>query len=216
MSHAVVDDVYWETPDVRLISLRPADADTFAPVDCGSHIDIALPSGEWRSYSLINSPGRAGRYRVAVQRGPNSGSVWLTEQVGTGHALRIRGPHCGLPLADDEAPVLLVAGGIGITAFLGMIDALQAQTRPWRLVYAVRSRAAAAFAARLQGFGERVQLHVDDEAGGPLSLPALLDATPAGTHIYVCGPTPMMQEMERQRAHRPQLCFHREQPVHAA
>ena len=174
MSHAVVDDVYWETPDVRLISLRPADADTFAPVDCGSHIDIALPSGEWRSYSLINSPGRAGRYRVAVQR------------------------------------------GIGITAFLGMIDALQAQTRPWRLVYAVRSRAAAAFAARLQGFGERVQLHVDDEAGGPLSLPALLDATPAGTHIYVCGPTPMMQEMERQRAHRPQLCFHREQPVHAA
>jgi ferredoxin-NADP reductase len=216
MSHAIVAETRWESPGVRLIDLKPGATGAFPPSACGSHIEIALPNGEWRSYSLVNSPGRAGLYSVAVQRGASAGAAWLTEQLDAGQAVAIRGPHLSFRLhEDDGAPALFVAGGIGITPFLAMLDSLQAQRRDWRLVYAVRSRASAAFLARLQAHGGRVQLHVDDEAGAFLALAEVLDAAAEGTHVYVCGPGPMMAEMERQRALRPGLRFHREEAAHA-
>lgn len=216
MRHAIVADTRWESPGVRLIHLRPGAAEPFAPSACGAHIEIALPNGEWRSYSLVSSPGQSERYSVAVQRGASAGAAWLTEQLDAGQKVAIRGPHQSFKLhEDDGAPTLFVAGGIGITPFLAMLEALQQQGRDWRLVYAVRSRDGAAFLQPLRAYGDRVQLHVDNEAGRFLSLAEPLDQAAEGTHVYVCGPGPMMAEMERQRALRPQLRFHREESAHA-
>lgn len=213
---AVVSAVAWETPTVKVIELRPRCGGRFPAFECGSHIELQLPDGQWRRYSLVSSPADTGSYRVAVQAGASDVVRWLTETLAPGDAVMLRGPHGSFTLADDAAPVLFLAGGIGITPFLNMIETLQARCRPWHLVYAIRSRAQAAFLGQLDRYTGRVTLHVDEESGRVFDVNEVLDRAAQGTHVYACGPGPMMSELERQRETRRGLRFHRDRAYPAA
>jgi len=156
----------------------------------GSHIDVHLPGGLMRQYSLCNDSGEQHRYRIAVLRDAASrgGSVAMHDQVHAGDTLTISEPRNHFPL--EHAPhTLLLAGGIGITPLLCMAQRLCTAGSSFELHYATRSLARTAFREEIAAFGERARLHLDDgDAAQKLDLPAVLAAQPGGTRLYVCGP----------------------------
>jgi len=166
----------------------------------GAHVDVHLPDGGTRSYSLIDSAGVwaapvAYRLGVRLETGGKGGSRHM-HGLRPGDKLRVSAPRNGFALDASTAPALLVAGGIGITPLVSMAAALAAQGRDWRMIHAARHRGAVAFSGELSP--DRVTLHLDDVAGGPADLGPAIRAAASGTHLYVCGPRPMI---DAARAH---------------
>jgi len=163
----------------------------------GSHIDVHLPNGLVRPYSLCNAPRERHRYLIAVLNEPASrgGSRAMHEQVDVGALLRISAPKNHFALAHQAEHSLLLAGGIGITPLLAMAEELTATVASFELHVCARSRARAAFQARLAAadFSSRVHGHFDDGADAQkLDIEALLVGARHGTHLYVCGPKGFM------------------------
>ena len=179
--------------DICVFDLVAADGAALPPFEAGAHIDVQLPGGLTRQYSLCNPPHETHRYQIGVLRdaGSRGGSRALHEAVQVGQALTISAPKNHFALAPDAGRSLLLAGGIGITPILCMAEALQAQGAEFEMHYCARSRSRAAFLDRLAAapFAARVATHFDDEAAAQrLDIPALLAAADARTHLYVCGP----------------------------
>ncbi len=161
----------------------------------GAHLDLVLPSGLVRQYSLCGDPADADSYTVATRLAEDGrgGSREVHERIREGDEVEIRGPRNRFPLADAPAYVL-VAGGIGITPVLPMLRALAASGADWRLLYGGRSRATMPFLAEiaeLDADGGRVTVVPQDESGHPDVAAALADAAP-GTAVHCCGPQPLM------------------------
>jgi tetrachlorobenzoquinone reductase len=199
--NAFVHTLRYEAEGVISVELRPsageADFPAFAP---GSHIDLHLPNGLVRSYSLSNDCREANRYVVGVLRDAKSrgGSRCVHEAPCVGMTLLISAPSNNFVLHEDAAHSVLVAGGIGITPLLCMARRLNALGRSFELLYFARSRTGAAFVPELQALGMPLHLHFDDEQGGPPDLHALLATrTPASTHFYACGPAVMLDAFEK-------------------
>ncbi|MFB8043226.1 PDR/VanB family oxidoreductase [Streptomyces hydrogenans] len=161
----------------------------------GAHLDLVLPSGQVRQYSLCGDPGQADVYRIAARlieedRGGRGGSREVHEQLHEGAEVEFRGPRNRFPLVDSPSYVF-VAGGIGITPVLPMVRAAEAAGADWRLVYCGRSRATMPYLAELVRLGgDRVTVVAEDEDGYP-DL-AFLERTPAETVVYCCGPDGLM------------------------
>lgn len=186
---------------VAVFQLEDAQGRPLPAFSAGAHIDLHLPGGLVRPYSLCGDPADTRRYRLGVLKDPASrgGSLAVHQQLlAEGARLRIGAPRNHFPLAEDAPFSVLVGGGIGITPMLAMAWRLHALGRPFALHYAARSRAQAAFLDELAGapWADRVQLHFDDEAehdpAQRLQPRALLAAAPAGSHLYVCGPSGFM------------------------
>lgn len=183
-----------ETPAIRVFQFGAADGSALPDYTPGAHLDFDLDETGTRSYSLIDWPGEnnPALYRIAVQR----------EETGQGgskamHALRVGDTvDATSPLNDFEleagtAPVLLLAGGIGITPLISMATALLKQGRPFAFHYAGRTEAAMGFTYALRTtMADRLTLHFDDV--NPLNMTALMAAQPANTQLYICGPKGMI------------------------
>lgn len=160
----------------------------------GAHLDLDLPSGRRRQYSLCGDPAERDAYRVAVRLVPDGeGGSREMHALAPGAVLRTLGPRNAFPLAlTGSGSLLFLAGGIGITPVLPMVRAAAAAGADWRLVYAGRSRATLPFLAELAGFAAhepwRVRVRTDEEAGGPPTGAELLAGADAGTAVYFCGP----------------------------
>ncbi|MEE1738416.1 PDR/VanB family oxidoreductase [Streptomyces sp. BE147] len=165
------------------------------PWEPGAHLDLLLPSGLVRQYSLCGDPADPGAYTVATRLAEDGrgGSREVHTRLHEGEEVEVRGPRNRFPLADAPAYVF-VAGGIGITPILPMLRAVAASGAPWRLLYGGRSRASMPFLAeieRLGADGGRVSVVARDEAGHPDAAAFLADAAP-GTAVHCCGPEPLM------------------------
>ncbi len=183
-----------EAQDVLGLELRARDGGALPPFEAGAHLDLHLPGGLCRQYSLVNSPLERDRYLLGVALAPASrgGSAFVHARLARGDVLRVGGPRSLFGLAAGASEQVFVAGGIGITPILSMIHACEARSQPWRLLYCVRSRARAAYAWMLAVHGPRVRLHVDEEADAPPDLHGWLQANAPGTHVYCCGPAGLM------------------------
>lgn len=161
----------------------------------GAHVDVVLPSGQVRQYSLCGDPAQADVYRIATRligedQGGRGGSREVHEQLHEGTEIEIRGPRNRFPLVDSPAYVF-VAGGIGITPVLPMVRAAEAAGADWRLVYCGRSRGTMPYLADLVRLGgDQVTVVAEDEEGYP-DLSFLAQA-PAETQVYCCGPDGLM------------------------
>ena len=198
---------------VRVIELMRADGvalPSFAP---GAHVDVKLPNGLSRSYSLVNDPDDAKRYLLGVGLDAQSrgGSRFIHQQLQPGTVLEVSSPRNHFPLAEDAAHSILIAGGIGITPILCMARRLRKFGRSWELHYVARTPEHAAFLAELEQLGPEVHLYFDQApGGGPLPLKRLIaDAAPS-THLYCCGPTGMLDAFERFAAGRDEETVHLE------
>ena len=194
----------WEAEGVMSLEWVPADpAQTFPAFEPGAHIDLHLPNGLVRSYSLSNDARERNRYVVGVlkDRGSRGGSSWVHEQLRPGMVLTISAPRNNFPLRPSSETQVLVAGGIGVTPMLSMLRQLSAQNKPLDFVYCARTRAQAAFLSEIQALVAdhphmTLRCHFDDEQSAPPNLKALLAGYTSSTHLYCCGPGPMLDSFE--------------------
>ena len=178
----------------ELVSVDGAPLPAFS---AGSHVDVQLPGGLTRQYSLCNDPRETHRYQIAVLRDAASrgGSVAMHDLVKEGDTLAISTPKNHFALAHEAKSHLLLAGGIGITPLLCMAERLANTGAAFEMHYCSRSRARTAFVERIaaSSFAGRVHYHFDDGATvQKLDIPALLEAPQPGRHLYVCGPKGFM------------------------
>ncbi|MFJ4712127.1 PDR/VanB family oxidoreductase [Streptomyces sp. NPDC088785] len=167
----------------------------------GAHLDLVLPSGLVRQYSLCGDPEDTSSYTVATRlitgaEGGRGGSREVHERLREGAEVEVRGPRNRFALDADAPAYLFVAGGIGITPILPMLREVEARGARWRLLYGGRDRASMPFLEDVTKLGgDRVEIVAQDEAGLP-DLAAALTATAPGTAVYCCGPEGLMAAVE--------------------
>ena len=186
------------SPDVVALTFADPDGGLLPSWTPGSHIDVQLPSGRRRQYSLCGLPGRRTDYRIAVRRIADGagGSIEIHEAFEVGDSLVFEGPRNAFYLGGDERDVLFVIGGIGVTPILSMMRAAQQRGMNWRAVYAGRSRDYMPLLDEVLSLDPgRVTVWADDERGRFATADDLLDDATATTAVYVCGPTGMLESV---------------------
>ena len=174
------------------------DGGLLPAVQAGAHVDVQLPRGLMRSYSLAGDPQDRTHWLLGVLREVDGrgGSRAMHESVRVGDLLTVSAPRNAFALAPEARHSLLLGGGIGITPLKAMAHALAAQGASFELHHCARSPRQAAFAAELQAFVPAGSLHHHFDGGDPvqgLDIAALLAKPAPGTHLYYCGPAGFMQ-----------------------
>jgi ferredoxin-NADP reductase len=195
---AVVTKRELVAPDVVALTLADPAGGLLPSWTPGGHIDVQLPSGRRRQYSLCGPPGRRTDYRIAVRRiaDGGGGSIEMHDVFDVGDSLVFEGPRNAFYLGAGERDVLFVIGGIGVTPILPMLHAAQQRGIDWRAVYAGSSREYMPLLDEVVSVApDRVTVWADDEHGRFATADDLLaDAGPA-TAVYVCGPPPMLESV---------------------
>lgn len=202
-----VTGVRCEARDVLMLELRDPKGGTLPAFTAGAHLEVYLPNGLIRHYSLCSDPRERDRYCIGVglARDSRGGSKFMHESVRVGGTLNVSAPRNNFPLEPAAQEVVFVAGGIGITPMMAMIHACQAASKPWRLFYCARNRQRTAFYEDLQSLApDRCHFHFDDEQRGRLfDVQTALSHVGEHTHLYTCGPGPLMQAVEAATAGHP-------------
>ncbi|GAA4683253.1 PDR/VanB family oxidoreductase [Nocardioides nanhaiensis] len=162
----------------------------------GAHIDLGLPHGLTRQYSLCGDRWDPFAFEIAVLREPagSGGSAFVHDRLGVGDHVQVGGPRNNFRLVPAEH-YLFVAGGIGITPLLPMLEQASRLDTPWTLLYGGRRRASMAFLDRLAVWGDRVLVRPQD-THGLLDLAGVVAGRPPGTKVYCCGPGPLLSAVE--------------------
>jgi ferredoxin-NADP reductase len=193
-----VSDIRTVARDTNTYELRRPNGEPLPAAGPGSHIDLHLPNGMVRQYSLTVSEPDPTRYVVGVKRDAASrgGSTFIHDHLEIGSGLKIHPPRNHFPLVENAEHTILIAGGIGITPIWCMVQRLVALGRPWQLYYSCRSRADTAFLEPLKAY-EQVHFHFDEESDGIfLDLEGIVAAASKNAHLYCCGPLPMLKAFE--------------------
>jgi vanillate O-demethylase ferredoxin subunit len=182
-----------EAQDIASFELVKPDGSALPGFSAGSHIDVQVPGGLTRQYSLCNDAAEQHRYRIAVLRDAASrgGSAGMHDRVNEGDTLLVSEPRNHFPLVHAQR-TLLFAGGIGVTPLLCMAQRLAQVGADFALHYCTRSPSRTAFRDEIATapWVDRVQFHFDDGADAQkLQLDQVIARPEPGTHIYVCGPT---------------------------
>ena len=205
----IVKSATWEAPDIHTYDLRAPEGGELPAFTAGAHIDLTLPNGLIRSYSLTNPQSDRHRYVIGVQkdRATRGGSKWVHENLRPGVVLTVNGPRNNFALNESAEKSLLIAGGIGITPMVSMTQRLTELGRDWELIYCARRKATTAF---LEVFkSANVRFNFDEEPGGKmLDMAAAVRAAPPDAHLYCCGPLPMLAAFEAATAHLPRERVH--------
>lgn len=178
---------------IVLARFESPTSDALPPWEPGSHIEIVLPSGLVRHYSLCGDPSDSTNYEIAVllEAAGRGGSAEFHQGVSVGWDLQVGLPRNNFAL-EPAKEYLFVAGGVGITPMLPMIRQAEATGTPWRLVYGGRTRSSMAFLDSLVALGsDRVAIYADDVEGRP-DFARELASLDADAAVYACGPTPML------------------------
>ena len=205
-----------EALDIYSYELTRVDGQPLPAFTAGAHIDVHLPGGVIRQYSLCNHPEERHRYLIGVLRDPASrgGSSSLHEQILPGARLFISEPRNLFPLAAQARRHVLFAGGIDITPILAMAEHLAQTGAAFELHYCARSLERAAFVERLRQapYADRVFLHFDEVPETALDTARVLTEPGEDVHLYVCGPGGFMQHvLDTARVQGWQdTCLHRE------
>ena len=168
----------------------------------GAHLDLHLDrrgeAGLVRQYSLCGDPAERSSYRVAVLREETgTASRQIHDVIRQGQLLRVSAPRDRFGYAASPS-LVFIAGGIGITPLLSMLEAASAEGTDWQLHYAGRSRRAMAFLERLQRHGDRVHVYPGD-TGARMDLDAIVRSSGAAP-IYACGPARLLEAIEERAA----------------
>lgn len=199
-----------EAEGINLLEFRRSDGAALPAFSAGSHIDLHLPDGLVRSYSLVNCPSENDRYVIGVKKEPDSrgGSRFIHENLSPGDELDIDAPRNNFQLCENAPRSVLIAGGIGITPFASMVRRLELLGRPWELHYAARSRCSAGFVRQLASYGPKVKFYFPNEfnSGSPaqrIDLRKVVAEAPRDAHLYCCGPRNMLALFEEAAAALP-------------
>ena len=213
-----VERISRQTPEILAFELAHPWGRPLPSYEAGAHIDVHMPGGFSRQYSLARAPSAAsaGRYVIGVKRelASRGGSASMHERVREGDLLPISAPRNTFPLREEATHHLLLAGGIGMTPLLAMAQALAARGAAFTLCVFARSEEHLAFADALHApaLAPYLRLHLDqgDASSQRIDLRSLLAQRAPGTHLYVCGPGGFMQAVRDAAAHWPEDALHAE------
>ncbi|WP_431109750.1 PDR/VanB family oxidoreductase [Variovorax paradoxus] len=214
-----VERISRETPEILAFELTHPWGRGLPGYEAGAHIDVFMPGGFSRQYSLArwspDAPSNAASYVIGVKREAQSrgGSASMHERVREGDLLAISAPRNTFPLRSEATRHLLLAGGIGMTPLLAMAQALAARSTDFTLCVFARSEEHLAFADALQSpaLAPHLRLHLDQgDAPQRIDLRALLAERVPNTHLYVCGPGGFMKAVREAAAHWPEDALHTE------
>ncbi|MDA0952132.1 MAG: PDR/VanB family oxidoreductase [Proteobacteria bacterium] len=201
-----VNKITQEAEDIRSFELVDPAGKLLPMFTAGGHIDIELPNGLPRQYSISNDPRDVDRYVIAVLRevAGRGGSAYLHDSVKEGDLLTIGTPRNNFPLHEGAKHHILLAGGIGMTPMLAMARELATRGESFEMHYCTRTPEKTAFMKEIQdsAFADKVKFHHDN--GNPaqgLDIAALLKDVREATHVYYCGPTGFMHACEQASAH---------------
>src|ERR1700730_8782013 len=171
MMQVRVKRISFEAESINSYELVAPGGGDLVAFTAGCHIDLHLPNGMIRSYSLVNDQSERNRYVVAVNKDAASrgGSSFIHDTMRVGDIITISHPRNNFALQENAAHSVLIAGGIGITPLLSMIRRLEALGRSWELFYTARTRVAAAFLDELNSLRSCIHsnLHVNFDQEPP-------------------------------------------------
>jgi ferredoxin-NADP reductase len=193
-----VASVKTEAERINSYELVPIDGNELPLFTAGSHVDLFLPNGINRSYSLLNGQGERNRYVIAVNNDPASrgGSKYVHENIKANDVIDVSEPRNNFKLNEDAAHSVLIAGGIGVTPMLSMGRRLKELGKKWEIHYSARARHSAAFMDELRKLNPSLRVNFDQESGRVLDISTIVRDQPANTHFYCCGPGPMLSSFE--------------------
>ena len=175
----------------NLFEFRPAEGGEVPAFTAGAHVDLLLPNGMVRQYSIASPEADRSRYLLGIKREQDGrgGSRYIHDALRVGELLRVSEPRNNFPLFDRVPHSVFIAGGIGITPIRCLVDRAERLGLSCELHYAVRRRDQALFLPELRD----AQLHIDAEHDGqPLDLAPIVGAAPRDAHLYCCGPAGML------------------------
>jgi ferredoxin-NADP reductase/fatty acid desaturase len=179
--------------DIKSFNLQPIDGQPLPEFSAGSHIEIILPSGTKRHYSLVNPPFEDNSYRIAVKLevNGNGGSREMHEAVKEGHVLQVSEPRNNFLLYENAKRFILISGGIGITPLLSMAHRLNEMDKGFEFHICAKAEHEIPFKHGLDhwSFSTSVEIHLDKNARSSIDLKKVLASPSADTLIYVCGPS---------------------------
>jgi ferredoxin-NADP reductase len=197
----------WEAPGVLSLQLCAPDGGALPAFEPGAHIDLSLPDGTRRQYSLCGDPRDTSHYRLgirAVSGGLSSG--FIHRRLRPGELLTVGAPRNNFPLLR-AARYIFVAGGIGITPLIPMMRQAQLRQTPWTLLYCNRRTEDAPFLEEIKTLGGDISLHASD-AGTRLDVAQRLAGVQQDTLVYCCGPERLMSAVEAATAAWPRDTIH--------
>lgn len=198
--HLKIERAWLETERVKGFELTAADGGDLPPFQSGAHLPVMVrdKNDDWveRNYSLLSDPADRSRYRIGVLAEPHGrgGSLHLHEAIQAGDLLKAMPPRNGFPLEIHAAHSILIAGGIGITPLLSMLHTLKTAGKSFELHYSARQLTDLAFRQDIEHLiGKRANFYASQEPGqARLDLQRMLAEPATNTHVYVCGPRPMI------------------------
>ncbi|OBC07462.1 ferredoxin [Mycobacterium sp. 852013-50091_SCH5140682] len=210
-AHVTVSSVRREADGVLALELRASDGSALPTWTPGAHIEVELPGGFVRQYSLCGAPDDIDRWRIAVLREPASrgGSKFIHDNIEPGDVLSVRGPRNNFGIVEADR-YLFVAGGIGITPILPMARHVARSGKPWTLVYGGRTLASMAFVDELRNLPAGDVRVIPQDEYGLLDLDYFLGTPRSDTAVYCCGPGPLIDAVELRCATWPIGALHLE------
>ncbi|SIO72122.1 Ferredoxin-NADP reductase [Burkholderia sp. GAS332] len=190
-----VADVELLSPSLKRFRLVPLGGELLVPVGAGAHLQVSMREGERvykNAYSLVSTPGERRHYEIVVRRVVDSrgGSAFMHDAVSVGTLLHVSAPRNLFPIHRTAPKHLLIAGGIGITPFLSYLDELTRIGATHELHFCSREEEVQCFDGWFEG-RDTVAIYTETP-GNQLDFDELLSTQLVGTHLYVCGPGPMM------------------------
>ncbi|MDX1400801.1 MAG: PDR/VanB family oxidoreductase [Kiloniellales bacterium] len=208
-----VEKITQEAADIRSYEFRDPEGGDLPAFTAGAHIDVHLPGGLLRQYSLCNDPSERYRYVVAVLREASGrgGSIDMHDSVREGDIVNASPPLNNFPVSKEAKRHILLAGGIGITPVLAMVRHLEAEGEDYQLHYCTRSEDKTAFFDLLskEPFASKVTFYFD--GGNPangMDVQTHLRPFSLGDHVYCCGPVGFMNAVRDAAAHWPTGTVH--------
>jgi ferredoxin-NADP reductase len=212
---AVIRGIRWQAEGIHSFELAHPEGHEMPVVGAGAHVDVHLPGGVVRSYSLAGDPADRTQWTLGVLRETKGrgGSRAMHEAIRVGELITLGWPRNAFVLADEAQHSVLIAGGIGITPLKAMAHALAAQGASFELHYCSRTPKHAAFLDELRALvpADRLHLHHDHgERDKGLDIATLLSQHTEGKHVYFCGPGGFMDACATAASHWPQGTVHSE------
>jgi ferredoxin-NADP reductase len=206
----MVSQIAWEADGVVSLRLVDPDGRDLPAWEPGAHLDIRLPSGTIRQYSLCGAVDDHRSYRIAVLREAQGrgGSAEIHDTALVGRTVSVKGPKNHFPLEESKS-YLFIAGGIGITPIIPMISAVVERGAEWTLIFGGRTTRTMAFVDELKAVDtdHHIQVIPQDVSGFP-DLAGAISTAAAGTAVYCCGPEGLIGAVEAVCADHPEVTLH--------
>lgn len=195
-NRAVTVRARWDAAtDIHALELVAADGAALPAAEAGAHIDLHLPNGVVRQYSIMEPGTAPDVYRIGVLREHESrgGSAYVADELAASDRLAISGPRNHFALDESADEYVLIAGGIGITPLAAMARRLVELGKAFELHYCVRDRERAAFLDELEALvpADALHLHIDAEGERP-DIAAIVGDPADSRQVYACGPSGML------------------------